>query len=52
MSEEILVCGHVLPTDGPLRSLNTWREAAGLQPLLMSTMTRAEREDCFRDRDW
>ena len=32
---------HVLPTDDPLRALNILREAAGLQPLLMSTITRA-----------
>jgi hypothetical protein len=28
-----------LPSDDPLRALNILREAAGLQPLLMSTMT-------------
>lgn len=45
MSEEILVCGHVLPPDGPLHALNMLREAAGLQPL-WNTMTGAERA-CF-----
>jgi hypothetical protein len=45
MSEEILVCGHMLPSCGPLDALNMLREAAGLQPL-WNTMTRAERA-CF-----
>jgi hypothetical protein len=43
--EEILVCGHMLPSYGPLDALNMLREAAGLQPL-WNTMTRAERA-CF-----
>ncbi len=43
MSNEIRVCGHVLPADGPLPALNRRREALGLQPLWTRPITRAER---------